>query len=67
MVKQLQGASTHLITHQLTPDQFFRWQAGYGAVTVSPRHIDQVAAYIARQREHHAANTLNTALELPSQ
>ncbi len=65
LVKRLKGTSTHLVTHQLAPDHFFRWQVGYGAVTVSPRHIAQVSTYIARQHEHHAANTAHAALELP--
>ena len=66
LVKQLKGSSAHLVTHKLVPGGFFKWQAGYGAVTVSPRHLDQVSNYIARQREHHAANTLLPSLEPPT-
>ncbi len=64
LVKRLKGSSAHCATHQLVPDQFFQWQAGYGAVTVSPRHLDQVSKYIANQREHHANNTLIANLEI---
>ncbi len=32
----------------------FSWQRGYGAFSVSVRHLDRVRAYIARQEEHHA-------------
>ena len=64
LVQRLKGSSAHLATHQLVPDQFFKWQAGYGAVTVSPRHLDQVSKYIADQREHHANNSLNASLEV---
>jgi putative transposase len=31
----------------------FRWQAGYGAFSVSPSHIDALAKYIRNQEEHH--------------
>ena len=66
LVKQLKGSSTHLVTHKFVPGGFFKWQAGYGAVTVSPRHLDQASNYISRQREHHAANTLLASLEPPA-
>ena len=31
----------------------FGWQAGYGAFSVSRSNQDQVARYIANQKEHH--------------
>jgi len=31
----------------------FAWQAGYGAFSVSRSNQDQVARYIANQKEHH--------------
>ncbi|HVF98991.1 MAG TPA: IS200/IS605 family transposase, partial [Chloroflexia bacterium] len=34
LVQELKGASSHLVTHQLAPGAFFRWQGGYGALTV---------------------------------
>ncbi len=64
LMKQLKGSSAHLFAHQLVPGAFFKWQAGYGAVSVSPRHLDQVSNYIAKQREHHASTTLLPSLEL---
>jgi REP element-mobilizing transposase RayT len=63
LIKKLKGSSAHLVTHQLAAGQFFKWQAGYGAVSVSPRHLTQVTNYIERQREHHARGTLIAALE----
>jgi putative transposase len=35
----------------------FAWQAGYGAFTVSHSGEEQVASYIARQKEHHRKRT----------
>ncbi|MFO8232234.1 MAG: IS200/IS605 family transposase [Longimonas sp.] len=36
----------------------FRWQSGYGAFTVSPRHMEPLLDYVARQKEHHTTNRL---------
>jgi REP element-mobilizing transposase RayT len=65
LVKHVKGASAHLVAQHLHPDQFFKWQGGYAAFSVSVGHLTRVTHYITRQREHHAANTLITALELP--
>jgi hypothetical protein len=31
----------------------FYWQAGYGAFSVSPAHVEALKRYIANQEEHH--------------
>jgi REP element-mobilizing transposase RayT len=63
LVQGVKGASAHLVTHELSPGSAFKWQGGYAAFSVSPRHIEQVREYIVRQREHHAANTPAIAWE----
>ena len=35
----------------------FRWQAGYGAFSVSQSHVGEVRRYIERQEEHHRRKT----------
>jgi hypothetical protein len=35
----------------------FSWQNGYGAFSLSPAHVEAVKDYIARQWEHHHAET----------
>lgn len=35
----------------------FAWQEGYGAFTVSASNREDVAAYIARQEQHHRKRT----------
>src|SRR5687768_17451808 len=35
----------------------FHWQAGYGAFSLSPSHIDRVIDYIKNQDEHHRTVT----------
>lgn len=66
LAKQVKGATAHLVTHELAAGCFFRWQGGYGAVSVSPRHLAEVCDYIARQRDHHAAGALIAEWELPA-
>jgi putative transposase len=31
----------------------FHWQAGYGAFSISPGHVEMLREYIANQEEHH--------------
>ncbi|HEY8602684.1 MAG TPA: IS200/IS605 family transposase [Thermomicrobiales bacterium] len=67
LMQQLKGASAHLITHQLAPADFFKWQGGYAVFSVSPRHLTQVRDYIANQRQHHRTDTLLPLLEPDSE
>jgi putative transposase len=62
-VRQLKGASSHAVNHMLPRPELFRWQDGYGAVTVSEDRLAAVVAYATHQREHHARGTLIDALE----
>ena len=40
--------------HNVFPEAVdFSWQNGYGAFTVSESQIDNVANYIAKQKQHH--------------
>ena len=58
LLKESKGASSHLITHQVAPGEFFKWQGAYGAFTVSKDNVPAVKAYVERQKEHHAQNDL---------
>lgn len=52
-VKELKGgSSTWINQNQLIPGRF-RWQAGYGWFSVSPKDTAQVVSYIQNQTEHH--------------
>jgi putative transposase len=49
--------------HQTFPEMLaFAWQDGYSAFTVSHSALAEVAAYIRRQREHHAGMTFQEEL-----
>jgi len=52
-VRHLKGASAYTINHMDGSDGQFKWQAGYGALTVGERSLKTVMEYAARQKEHH--------------
>ena len=39
-------------------EQVFRWQGGYGFLTVSNSNVSAVVGYIANQKQHHAEGSL---------
>ncbi len=63
IIGQVKGASAHLVTHEVAPGEFFKWQGGYGAFSVSARNLQQACNYINNQREHHRIGTIYRALE----
>ena len=58
LLKDVKGASSHLVTHVITPGEFFKWQGAYGAFTLRKEDVPVVKDYIERQKEHHARNEL---------
>ncbi|MDS1348192.1 IS200/IS605 family transposase [Planktothrix agardhii NRERC-751] len=66
IIKQIKGSSSHFVTHQLKPGDFFKWQGSYGAFTVSHDAIDSVANYIRNQAVHHRQQSMISEWELIS-
>lgn len=64
LVKNLKGSSSHLVTHDVAPDDFFKWQGAYGAFSVGPRGLSAACAYTLNQKEHHRDGTLIAAYEM---
>ena len=62
-VRHLKGASAYAINHMEGSDGQFKWQAGYGALTVDERSLENVLEYAARQKEHHKERTIIDAYE----
>ena len=62
-VRHLKGASAYAINHMDASDGQFKWQAGYGALTVGERSLETVMKYAARQKEHHKAGTIIAVYE----
>ena len=56
-VRHLKGASAYAINHMPDSDGQFKWQSGYGALSIGERSLETVMAYAARQKEHHANKT----------
>jgi len=53
----IKGGSSAWI-HDTFPTMYaFAWQDGYGAFSVSRSNMEEVAAYIRRQRQHHQGKT----------
>jgi REP element-mobilizing transposase RayT len=63
VVKQVKGASSHLVTHVLVPGEFFKWQGAYGAFAISKNHVNRVRDYVLNQKEHHRERRLISELE----
>ena len=57
LVHQIKGASSHYIAQIYRPDDFFKWQGGYSAFTVSPFQVNSIITYIENQKQHHYAQT----------
>jgi REP element-mobilizing transposase RayT len=62
-VRHLKGASAFAINHMCGSDGQFKWQGGYGALSVDERSLEIVKEYAARQKEHHRGNTLVSLYE----
>ncbi len=63
LVKEMKGASSHLVNHEIRPAASFKWQGGYGAFTVSKDEVPRLMAYIREQKRHHANRTVNPDVE----
>jgi putative transposase len=49
-MRELKANSSRLLREKW---RLFRWQDGYGSISVSPSTIPNVTRYIERQPEHH--------------
>ena len=48
-IRHLKGASAHAINHMQGSNGLFKWQVGYGALTISDSLLATVAGYAAGQ------------------
>ncbi len=53
LVRDIKANSSKLLNEAGVVRRRFEWQHGFGAVSCSPSHVDDVRAYIANQKEHH--------------
>jgi putative transposase len=57
-IRHLKGASAYAINHMDGSDGIFKWQEGYGALTIGERSLQKVMAYAAGQKEHHKESAI---------
>jgi len=62
-VRHLKGASAFAINHMAGSDSKFKWQGGYGALTIGERSLETIMEYAAKQKEHHHENKLIAVYE----
>ncbi|MBN1668158.1 MAG: IS200/IS605 family transposase [Anaerolineales bacterium] len=62
-VRHLKGASAFAINHLPGSEGQFKWQEGYGALSLGERSLETVMAYAANQKEHHRQQTLHPVFE----
>jgi putative transposase len=62
-VKHIKGGSAYAINHMPGSDGKFKWQEGYGALSIGERSLETVMAYAAWQKERHKERTLNAIYE----
>ncbi len=62
-IRHLKGASAYAINHMDGSDSKFKWQEGYGALTVSESSLEAVMKYAEKQKEHHYESKLITVYE----
>lgn len=54
-IRELKRDSSRWVKLERPELNDFYWQAGYGAFSVSPSHVDSLMRYIENQEEHHQA------------
>ena len=64
LAKEVKGASSHLVTHEIATGEFFKWQGSYRAFTLRKSETLHVKTYIESQKRHHREGQLQTEWEL---
>jgi len=62
-VGKLKGASSHAVNLGRDGAAAFRWQAGYGALSVGGRSLPDVIAYVRDQVRHHQGGSTISVYE----
>ena len=62
-IGEVKGHSSHFVNHTVLPDYKFHWQDEYGVLSFGEKSLPAIVRYIKNQKQHHAGNTLNDALE----
>ncbi len=57
LVREVRGASSHLITHAVAQGEFFKWQGTYGAFTLRNDELQALKSYVVNEKQHHYGHT----------
>ncbi len=57
LVREVKKSSNEFIKEKKFTRSKFQWQEGYGAFSYSHSALDNVIAYISKQKEHHKKQT----------
>lgn len=63
IVGKLKGSSSYFLNKELNLTTYFRWQSGYGVLTISEKDLPRVISYIQNQKQHHSEDKTNEYLE----
>jgi len=63
VVKHLKGGSSHFINSRGFIDSKFRWQRGYGVLSLGEKQRSAAEEYVRNQKQHHLHSTTNSWLE----
>jgi len=58
LLRELKRDSSKWIKGEQAELGDFHWQAGYGAFSISPSHVDALKHYIRNQEQHHLRESL---------
>jgi REP element-mobilizing transposase RayT len=53
LIREIKRESSKWVKDECPTLSEFHWQAGYGAFSISPSHVDGLVRYIENQVEHH--------------
>ncbi len=62
LVKHVKGNSWVWVREQHLSNNYFSWQDGYGALSVSPYEVPKIRNYIRNQEAHHAKQSFEEEL-----
>lgn len=62
-IRQIKGASSYAINHMAGSDGLFKWQEGYGALSIGERSLPDIIAYVVKQKEHHLNRSIQKIFE----
>jgi REP element-mobilizing transposase RayT len=69
-MEQVKGVASRFLNDHVSaitddPDGRFRWQGGYGALSLSEQQVPIVSAYVHNQKAHHASGSVKNRWEPP--